>query len=1416
MDCNIKIFLKLLLLFFFLNNLISVKTEIIDVSDQKFSTYHKYQSGSSDPTCDFTFEFLSPIASRFGFTSFYNTTGNENIRNDSFIIYTVNLWRFPIGNFSGTADNGVDSLIINFKCLAIDFDIIKFRIYPNSRSNRFTDDGCAILIIDGLNTQLNGLQDLLSEKVYSPISYNSFKIIEQPFYTGGDMEFLFLKGSDPSVEYWYNITIPFLYESRGNSDEFSYQLVSYPSRSGSYEAMGIGFGPLQTVTTETTDIDPIIIFVNDYSNNEPTPIYSNNGTTTYINPVGNQMKISDNNVYVYYNETFRYTIGSNNISIIEKNLSQPFIFVEYQFIWTEKGNVMATTFINVSKYDLSMYSYEIYGYSLLNESFPFGFEDGSNLKGFSHSISFLIPNETSSVSTYLSLLPINFFLNIPFPVVAKKDATLYSVDVIHLFEFKYLFQIQIDKNLMLKSFIINNKEYSHERLVAQSTSLFTLISTNYYSYEIIIDTFLHYPEIITYKDIYGYTQDFEIGKITSPKSLKRIPYPPKLQDVDMFSISNISYLYQVVDVTNKTVSNIIYFNFTKPIEKDRVIGFQLLDMVSLNQIKNDGIGKVYYSKWNSTIGLFQVEFEIPSNTQSGVIPWKLVFGGWSYISDSVGGNLATLFSSYLSKSVQLKCISKNYDGYGPVINNLSVISTSLEVGLRINIYDPINGFKNGTIKITGEMDSSTYIFYLESTEQIYKRQLLPNEITVKLESGDDKSGVYQLWIPIPLSCVPQNYSITYVELYDTQMNRALFSENGNVVQPIQNPFINFMDYKNKIIPNFCSNTGGSSIPFLNDFQMNEFPNGVLNFNFTVTDLESGIRIDQTPIVYISTLYLDIIKCYSKLVPQSSLKTCSYTCSIKVPYGFGFKSEYIFSVYGFINNLGYYSGYSSLILGSNGWKNKHTSVYIDSMPETMTITDTSTINEKGGLLWVLGNNFYKDFIDSNGSMYPPFIVYINYTETFNQYEQYPITIYASAFSIQVNATTKPFTIYIIEIDLNGNPISTSNKFTVVPKIFNISYDLLPTSTPSPTLPTTPLPTNPPQLCFGEPICGGQNQGYCLTNVGCVCYSPWIGNDCNSQVIIIPQPKPKPNDPSTEIIITPNSTSPSSSSSNNQDYLFKSIVSLIGIREIDFNSKVVNEYYFEKWDLTKINNETYLYQISITVPPTTIDGISSTTYINTTLQWFTKETNISFANQSLLMNPSTIKYTISFSNYNFKNKLNQLELIMSASLLSSKTNDICSGNEFGETNSIDNSNYLKIKVDDHSLYGRFIKRALIDGLPKSISNIILDKSEFNSLKTIDTTPHSDQLFIAISIPQYQEYVIIDPDFSVLIDHSKSSNSNNICTNSKSGLSSGQLAGIIIGSVAFAAVISISLAYHFIKKKNNRKQLNNIKNKLNVLNK
>ncbi|KAN0052874.1 hypothetical protein ACTA71_012354 [Dictyostelium dimigraforme] len=184
--------------------------------------------------------------------------------------------------------------------------------------------------------------------------------------------------------------------------------------------------------------------------------------------------------------------------------------------------------------------------------------------------------------------------------------------------------------------------------------------------------------------------------------------------------------------------------------------------------------------------------------------------------------------------------------------------------------------------------------------------------------------------------------------------------------------------------------------------------------------------------------------------------------------------------------------------------------------------------------------------------------------------------------------------------------------------------------------------------------------------------------------------------------------------------------------------------------------------------------SNTNITATLEWFNQSTSIQFANQNLTMNPSGIKYTIEITKYQFSSSLNQLQLVMAASL-ESNSNDICSLNQFGNTST-------QIQIENHSLYGRFIKRTIADQTVKSINNVLLD----SSLNVIDDSS---------SLQSYIDSIIVDLDFSVLIDSkSASGQDNSVCTKKKSGLTTSQLAGIIIGSVCFAAVIVI-VTVHFM---------------------
>ncbi|KAM9970550.1 hypothetical protein ACTFIR_002410 [Dictyostelium discoideum] len=337
---------------------------------------------------------------------------------------------------------------------------------------------------------------------------------------------------------------------------------------------------------------------------------------------------------------------------------------------------------------------------------------------------------------------------------------------------------------------------------------------------------------------------------------------------------------------------------------------------------------------------------------------------------------------------------------------------------------------------------------------------------------------------------------------------------------------------------------------------------------------------------------------------------------------------------------------------------------------------------------------------------------------------------------------------------------------------------------------PITTNPHKQCIDD--CGAPNNGIC-TPSGCVCISPWIGNDCKSKIILIPQPSLNYSNPITDIPFIDNKV---------DIKLFRSLISIVKLRELDFQSKQENSFTFTQWEYYKINESTSQYKSNIT-------NLGLTTFINVTLQWFENETNVVFANQNIKMNPSSIKYTIEISEYKFSSNLNQLQLVMMASMSVNKTNDICSNKEFSETSSGDDSNYLKIQLDDHSLYGRFIKRALIDSIPRSIDNAPLD----SSMNQVDSASFSES-YIGISVPYFKKQIIIDPDFSVLLGSSSDSvnSESSICSfNKESKFSAVLISAIVLFSFFIFASLVAMVVYNYYKKRYYRNIVKEIQLKL-----
>ncbi|KAM9959827.1 hypothetical protein ACTFIR_000928 [Dictyostelium discoideum] len=773
----------------------------------------------------------------------------------------------------------------------------------------------------------------------------------------------------------------------------------------------------------------------------------------------------------------------------------------------------------------------------------------------------------------------------------------------------------------------------------------------------------------------------------------------QLKSVDhLKDIKDIYFMFSDVDITDQIVDNIIYFSFNNIDNyKNLPIGFTLMDPRTLqdsdfNLYNQFNILNTVYSFpiWDEINSRLYIKFRIPANTSPGVLDWMLIFNKENYI-----------LNTQLPDEYQLRIGNTKFDSYGPIVTNIVKYQdqsfTTTTLGWLFTIEDEINGFKDGYVTIRGSIDSSLYNYTLKSNDML-------------IGSGDKWKGNYIISIPYILNdCVSQNYEIYYAVFIDTFGNvNKYYKHQTNIefggqanLDSSGNPFIKYINDMSILqvsTSNMC-NRIDSTLPELKRFWVSRSSIDVgslerlITFDFNAQDLD-GLKDDQYPIVYITDMNSRIHECISTIVTKNRTDI-EYTCTMEVPIGFSHPYGFLISVYGFINRGGSYSGYSASDLKDSGF-----TWFVETKEFSVTqpiITDSSAIDNDGGNLWLYGRGFKSTnkvmMLSSNG-------------------ESYSSVMTVSSDSVILIKNVKP-TNDSINVQLTNiqQPTILSNTFTISPKVYYFNYSA-PTPTPTSTISPipTPTPTNKPQVCIGNPVCGGSKQGYCKENFGCICYSPYIGLDCSSKVIAIPQPKPNEDKPT---IIIDNFNN---SSNVNNNYQVTGNLSIIAIREVNsVNGEQVKIHYIDKWYYNSISPTISNYQ-------STIINNNITTTINATLEWF-------------------------------ENK--------------------------------NNSNYIKLQVSSNSIYGRFLKRGIVDGKAVAVTNELLD-SKLNSI----SNENNVQSYIGIVIGQYETSVIIDPDFSLLLENqSVDSNSpNSICPISKSSLTKGQLSGIIVGSIVFFIVLVI----------------------------
>ncbi|KYQ92427.1 hypothetical protein DLAC_11651 [Tieghemostelium lacteum] len=743
-------------------------------------------------------------------------------------------------------------------------------------------------------------------------------------------------------------------------------------------------------------------------------------------------------------------------------------------------------------------------------------------------------------------------------------------------------------------------------------------------------------------------------------------------------------------------------------------------------------------EYDHDLKMWVIDFMVPLNPTGSKIFYSFSFPEMLVTSAAL--------EKLVGSNSQLTVNITKGDRMPPIITSLTILGGFGYGGFEITIEDQINGLQSGEVRIQSNIESEPYYFHFDPITG----------------DKDPYLGTYQFIIPealYPQCNQPIYFQIVYVRLVDRGNLESIYDKGISLQDGF--PVINPLLYIDNIADSFsfdCATPSSDNNP-PNFYEVADTTYSNVNvgqedrawgLNFYGSDVESAMSPIQSVYCRLYTLNDEI---YIRATIVANGNSYNGTCAAILPYGWAqgiSQGEFRVSIYGFADVLYNIGSYENPNLVYNTYMDYNVP-YIDGY---------YPISTNGGALTIKGHRF--------GNILELGDIQIEVTRG-GQSVFYPATFAKGTLIVTANlpAYSQQFTVVVLR---NNIP---SNTLTISP-------------TPPRQNPTTPPPTNPtnPPSCPGTPPCSGPSRGSC-TSKGCECISPYRGNDCSSQTVPGGPPETGGNDPTT------NSTTEIPTEGGGS-ITVTSLISVIALNELNFKGESVKNHSLSNW---KLDNTTQDIGDVIATYSLTIDNDPIVkTNISVTIQYFKNETIIEFADQELKMYPSSLKYSIDIGEYKFAQSLNTLQLIMSVGI-STSDDEIgsCINQEIGNTTESD-SEFYKLQINDHSLYGRFIKRGIVDNNIRALSSTIQTSIDDNSKS------NSIQSLIAINIPYYSESVLIDPDFSILLDSQPAQDKDNsICTaKSDKGLSKSQLAGIIIGCVAFAAIVAISIAYVIYKKK------------------
>ncbi|KAF2077518.1 hypothetical protein CYY_001136 [Polysphondylium violaceum] len=839
-------------------------------------------------------------------------------------------------------------------------------------------------------------------------------------------------------------------------------------------------------------------------------------------------------------------------------------------------------------------------------------------------------------------------------------------------------------------------------------------------------------------------------------------------DDNVITFSNIEYFYFKynninLDHSGYGFNNTLYFKHSGA--RYTIPSFKLLHSFKVSQDLDSGLIDYDLMTYDTELGCFKLDFFIPPNLFTGNLEYSMYIGGYLHnpltLQGIIGSN-ATL-SVKSSNADEMPPIIISLDFFGG-LSNLTILGNSgkTKVGWVMMIQETINGFKNGTIKVKSDLDYIGYTFIIDSCSSLNKDPLF---------------GLYYLLFDIDNQyCQPQTYYIDQIDLCDNYDHCS--STKPSVYRNSITPYRDSQMSLKNITLNCPGATVDTRVPTIENHYITRISldvtsyreNRTVGYNFTATD-ESGISDRHTPILYLSSMGQVLSFPFTTVDSGPTHRT--YNVFAQVPYLFGYPNGIIGQLFGVTDNYLNFNSFSSF------------SIKTTADLKTPYIDGIKLANQKSGAFYV--NELYGlNLLPSD------LVVYHkgqNLTQVVGIVEQLSTMI---IFQCPKQLLPGDSIFYFDHPEYNYTippTIQTSCPIRPIPPTYE-------SSSSSQSLPSSSSSEENTIPCLGTPPCGGDLQGQC-TPSGCKCIYPYIGVSCSSKTIVV--------DP----VI--NSTSPSTAidtKDQEQKASYSGLISIYSIREYNGDNQLVKEYPLSEWIYTNASSEGQLASNYTSSIKNTLD--SSITNISTTIRYFIKEETISFAGQELQMYPSSIKYNVELSPYSFSSSLGYLQMVFGVSLNTSNTNeDVCSSKSNGQVFGADD--YFQININSYGLYGRFIKRAVIDSRRVSITNIKMNTSQITQRNRFDSV---DQ-FIGINIPFYRKSALIDPDFSLIVDTSAKDQQESVCNSKSSKLTTGQIAGIVVGSVAFVAIVFATIVY-LVKNKRYKESSRKMKVRLENLNK